>query len=197
MFLKSLRTALISILLFTVITGVIYPLLVTGAAQLIFPGKANGSMLVKGGKAIGSELIGQPFSSPKYFWGRPSATSPFAYNAGASTGSNYGPLNPALLDASRKRVKQLRDADPQNVEPVPVDLVTASGSGLDPHISIAAALYQVPRVARSRNLSEGVVKSFVDRYSEGRQLGVLGEPRVNVLKLNVALDETKSTSEAQ
>jgi K+-transporting ATPase ATPase C chain len=197
MFLKSTRTALVSILLFTVLTGIIYPLLVTGIAQIIFPNKANGSMMTKRGKVIGSELIGQPFSSPKYFWSRPSATSPFAYNAGASTGSNYGPLNPSLLDATAKKVKQLKDADPQNTNPVPVDLATASASGLDPHISVAAALYQVPRVARSRNLSEETVKSFVDQYTEGRQLGILGEPRVNVLKLNVALDEMKLTSEAR
>ncbi|MCX6133320.1 MAG: potassium-transporting ATPase subunit KdpC [Ignavibacteriales bacterium] len=197
MFLKSVRTSVIVILLFTVLTGLVYPFIVTGLAQLMFPRKANGSMLMKEGKAIGSELIGQPFSSPKYFWSRPSATSPYAYNAAASTGSNYGPLNPALLDATGKRVKELRDADPQNAEPVPVDLVTASGSGLDPHISVAAALYQVPRVARSRRVSEGEVKSLVNQHSEGRTLGILGEPRVNVLKLNVALDEMKSTSEAQ
>ncbi|MCX6145146.1 MAG: potassium-transporting ATPase subunit KdpC [Ignavibacteriales bacterium] len=197
MFLKSLRTSIITIVLFTVLTGFIYPLLVTGIAQILFPGKANGSMLMKDGKVIGSQLIGQAFSSPKYFWSRPSATSPFAYNAGASTGSNYGPLNPALLEATAKRVKDLKDADPQNTRPLPVDLVTASGSGLDPHISVAAALYQVPRVARSRSVTEETIKSLVDRYTDGRQLGILGEPRVNVLKLNVALDEMKSTSEAQ
>jgi potassium-transporting ATPase KdpC subunit len=197
MFLKSARTSVILILLFTVLTGLVYPFIVTGIAQLIFPHKANGSMLTKEGKAIGSELIGQPFGSPKYFWSRPSATSPFAYNAGASTGSNFGPLNPALLDATSKRVKELKDADPQNAKPVPVDLVTASGSGLDPHISVAAALYQLPRVARSRNVSEGAIRVLVDQYTEGRQLGILGEPRVNVLKLNVALDESKSTPEAQ
>lgn len=197
MFLKSLRTAVISILLFTVLTGLVYPFLVTGIAQLIFPGKANGSILTRAGKAMGSELIGQSFSNAKYFWSRPSATSPFAYNAGASTGSNYGPLNPALLEATAKRVKELKDADPQNTKPVPVDLVTASGSGLDPHISVAAALYQVPRVARSRSVTEETIKSLVDLYTDGRQLGILGEPRVNVLKLNVALDEMKLTSEAQ
>jgi len=197
MFLKSLRTSIITIVLFTVLTGFIYPLLVTGIAQILFPGKANGSMLMKDGKLIGSQLIGQAFSSPKYFWSRPSATSPYAYDAGASTGSNYGPLNPALLDATAKRVKELRDADPQNTELVPVDLVTASGSGLDPHITVAAAVYQVPRVARSRHVHEGTVKSLVDQYTEGRALGILGEPRVNVLKLNVALDEMKSSSEAQ
>ena len=195
MFLKSFRTALISILLFTVLTGLIYPLLVTAVAQLVFPGKANGSILTKNGKAVGSELIGQPFSSPKYFWSRLSATSPVAYNAGASTGSNYGPLNPALLDATAKRVKDLKEADPQNTNRVPVDLATASGSGLDPHISVAAALYQLPRVARSRNVSERVIRSLVNQYTEGRQLGFLGEPRVNVLKLNLALDDMKSTSE--
>ncbi len=195
MFLKSLRTSVIAIVLFTALTGLIYPLLVTGIAQVIFPGKANGSMMTKGGKVIGSELIGQQFSSPGYFWSRPSATSPFVYNAAASTGSNYGPLNPALLDATAKRVTDLREADPRNAIPVPVDLVTASGSGLDPHISVAAAVYQVPRVARARNASEGAVKSLVDRYTEARQLGFLGEPRVNVLKLNLALDEMKPSPE--
>ncbi len=197
MFLKSLRTSFVTILIFTVLTGLIYPLLVTGIAQVLFPGKANGSVLTKDGKAIGSELIGQAFSSPKYFWSRLSATSPFAYNAGASTGSNYGPLNPALLDATAKRVKDLKDADPQNTKPVPVDLVTASGSGLDPHISVGAAVYQVQRVARSRNVSEQQIRSLLDRYTEGRGLGILGEPRVNVLKLNLALDEMKSTSEVK
>lgn len=197
MFLKSVRTALVSILLFTVLTGLIYPIFVTGIAQLIFPGKANGSILTKAGKAVGSELIGQAFSSRKYFWSRPSATSPFAYNAGASTGSNYGPLNPALLEATAKRVKELKDADPWNTKPVPVDLVTASGSGLDPHVSVAAALYQLPRVARSRQVSEDQVRSLVDQYTEGRQLGILGEPRVNVLKLNVALDQMQTPPEAQ
>jgi potassium-transporting ATPase KdpC subunit len=197
MFLKSLRTSVITIVCFTALTGFIYPLLITGFAQLIFPGKANGSILTKAGKAIGSELIGQPFSNPKYFWSRPSATSPFAYNSGASTGSNYGPMNPALLEATAKRVKDLKDADPQNTKPVPVDLVTASGSGLDPHISVEAALYQAPRVARSRSMTEATIESLVNRYTEGRQLGILGEPRVNVLKLNLALDEMKLTSEAR
>jgi K+-transporting ATPase ATPase C chain len=197
MFVKSIRTSVILILLFMVLTGLVYPFLVTGIAQLIFPRKANGSMLTKDGKAIGSELIGQPFSSPKYFWSRPSATSPFAYNAGASSGSNFGPSNPALLEATGKRVKGLKDADPQNAKAVPVDLVTASGSGLDPHISVAGALYQIPRVARSRHISEGKVQSLVDQYTEGRQLGFLGEPRVSVLKLNIALDGLDSTSEVQ
>ena len=197
MFLKSLRTSVITILLFTVLTGLIYPLLVTGLAQSIFPGKANGSILTKNGKAIGSELIGQPFSDPKYFWGRPSATSPFAYNAAASTGSNYGPLNPALMDGAKKRIQDLKTADSSNSLPIPIDLVTTSGSGLDPHISVAAALYQLGRVARSRNMAEAQVRHLVDQNTEGRQLGFLGEPRVNVLKLNLALDSDQSKPEVK
>ena len=190
MLLKQLKPALVLIIVFTVLTGLLYPLLVTGIAQVVFPGKANGSFLTKNGKIVGSELIGQPFSSPKYFWSRLSATGPFSYNAGASSGSNYGPLNPALFDAVQKRIKDLKDADPQNTRPVPVDLVTASGSGLDPHISVASALYQLPRVSRTRHVSEERVRSLVDRYTEGRQWGFLGEPRVNVLELNLALDES-------
>lgn len=197
MFLKHLRSSVISILLFTVLLGLLYPLAVTGIAQLIFPGKANGGLIQKDGKSLGSELIGQPFSDPRYFWSRPSATGPVAYNAGASSGSNYGPLNPALFDAVQKRIKDLKDADPQNTKPIPVDLVTASGSGLDPHISVAAALYQLPRVARNRNMSEGQIRSLVDQFTEGRQLGFLGEPRVNVLKLNLALNGTQPLSEAK
>lgn len=192
MFFKHLRRAIVTILMFTVITGLLYPLLVTGLAQVVFPGKANGSLLKKDGRVVGSELIGQPFSNPKYFWGRLSATSPFAYNAGASSGSNYGPLNPALLDAVKKRVQDLRAADPENTQPIPVDLVTASGSGLDPHISMAAAQYQISRVARSRGMSEEQVHSLLDQYTEGRQFSFLGEARVNVLELNLALDEMKS-----
>jgi K+-transporting ATPase ATPase C chain len=176
---------------------VIYPLAVTGISQLVFPGKANGSLLKRDGRVLGSELIGQPFSDPKYFWGRLSATGPFAYNAGASTGSNYGPLNPALLDAVGQRIKALKSADPQNATPVPVDLVTASGSGLDPHISVAAAEYQIPRVARTRGISENAVHTMVESYTEGRQFGILGERRVNVLKLNLALDGTQPLSEAR
>jgi K+-transporting ATPase ATPase C chain len=197
MFLKSVRTAIITIALFTLITGVIYPLLVTGLAQVVYPGKANGSLLKKEGKVVGSELIGQQFSDSKYFWSRPSATSPFAYNAAASTGSNYGPLNPALLDVAKKRIQDLRSADSSNTRPIPVDLVTASGSGLDPHISVAAALYQIGRVARSRNLTEAQIRPIVDQNTEGRQLGFLGEPSVNVLKLNLALDSFQSTREAK
>jgi K+-transporting ATPase ATPase C chain len=195
MFLKNLRIAIITLGLFTILTGLLYPLLVTGIAQLIYPGKANGSLIQKDGKPVGSGLIGQPFSDPKYFWGRLSATTPYAYNAAASSGSNYGPLNPALLDAVKKRVQDLRAADPQNTRPIPVDLVTASGSGLDPHISVAAAQYQISRVARARGMSEGTVRSLANQYTEGRQLGFLGEPRVNVLELNLALDEVKSLSQ--
>jgi K+-transporting ATPase ATPase C chain len=183
-----LRPALVSLIFFTLITGVAYPLVVTGIAQAIFPFQANGSLIVKDGKVVGSALIGQPFDEPKYFWGRPSATSPFAYNAGASSGSNLSPTNPALISAVQGRVDALRAADPTNKAPVPVDLVTASGSGLDPHISPAAALYQVSRVARERKLSPEAVRALVDKHTDGRFLGVLGEPRVNVLTLNLALD---------
>lgn len=183
-----LRPALMSLILFTLITGVVYPLVVTGIAQVIFPFQANGSLVVKDGKVVGSALIGQPFDEPKYFWGRPSATSPFGYNAGSSSGSNLSPTNPDLIKAVQGRVDALRAADPGNTAPVPVDLVTASGSGLDPHISPAAALYQVPRVARERKLSPDIVRALVDRHTEGRFLGFLGEARVNVLTLNLALD---------
>jgi K+-transporting ATPase ATPase C chain len=186
--LTHLRAALVSLAVLTVISGVVYPLVVTGIAQVIFPSQANGSLIVKDGKVVGSALIGQPFDDPKYFWSRPSATSPFSYNAGASSGSNLSPTNPALVKAVQDRVDALRAADPGNKAPVPVDLVTASGSGLDPHISPAAALYQVPRVARERRLDPEVVRQLIDRHTDGRSLGFLGEPRVNVLALNVALD---------
>jgi K+-transporting ATPase ATPase C chain len=189
MFFKHLLTSILALLLLTVITGLAYPLLVTGIAQLVFPGKSNGSLLKRGGNPVGSELIGQPFSDPKYFWSRPSATSPFPYNASASTGSNYGPLNPALIDEVNGRIADLKKADSLNVLPIPVDLVTSSSSGLDPHISIAAALYQVPRVARARGLSEDRVRALVEGSTRGRDFGILGEPRVNVLTLNLALDE--------
>lgn len=195
MVLKHLRIAVITIILFTVLTGLAYPLAVTGIGQLLFPGKANGSLITENGKVVGSDLIGQPFSDPKYFWGRLSATGPFPYNAAASSGSNYGPTNPALFDAVKGRIKQLHDADSTNTLPIPVDLVTASGSGLDPHISIAAAKYQIARVARVRGLGMEKVQSMVDENTESRQLGFLGEPRVNVLKLNLALDKTQSKTE--
>ena len=183
-----LRPALMSLILFTLITGVAYPLVVTGIAQVIFPFQANGSLIVKDGKAVGSALIGQPFDEPKYFWGRPSATSPFGYNAASSSGSNLSPTNPDLIKAVQGRVEALRAADPGNTAPVPVDLVTASGSGLDPHISPAAALYQVSRVARERKIAPDAVRALVERNTEGRFWGLLGEPRVNVLALNLALD---------
>jgi potassium-transporting ATPase KdpC subunit len=185
---EHLRPALTMLLALTLLTGVVYPLIVTGLAQMIFPQQANGSLMVREGKVIGSELIGQYFDEPKYFWGRPSATSPFPYNAAASSGSNLGPTNPVLIEAVKTRVAALRAADPGNEAPVPVDLVTASGSGLDPHISPAAAQYQVKRVARARGLDENTVKELVARHIEGRQFGFLGEPRLNVLKLNLALD---------
>jgi K+-transporting ATPase ATPase C chain len=182
-----LRPALMTLLLFTLITGVAYPLLVTGIAQVVFPFQANGSLIVKDGEVVGSALIGQPFDDPKYFWGRPSATSPFPNNAAASSGSNLSPTHPALVSAVQGRVDALRAADPTNRAAGPVDLVTASGSGLDPHISPAAALSQVSRVARERTLSPDAVRELVDRHTEGRFLGLLGEPRVNVLALNLAL----------
>ena len=176
------------LLLLTLVTGVAYPLLVTGIVQVAFPSQAQGSLMVKDGKIVGSRLIGQPFDDPKYFWSRPSATSPFAGNAGSSSGSNLSPTNPDLIKAVQGRVDALRAADPANTAPVPVDLVTASASGLDPHISPAAALYQVARVARVRKLDPEAVRQLVERHIEGRTLGFLGEPRVNVLALNLALD---------
>jgi K+-transporting ATPase ATPase C chain len=183
-----IRPALVLLIVMSVLTGLVYPAVVTGIAQLVFPRQANGSLIVRDGKVIGSALIGQPFDDPKYFWGRPSATSPFPYNAASSSGSNQGPTNPALYDAVKGRVEALRAADPGNTAPVPVDLVTASGSGLDPHISPAAALYQVGRVAKARKLEESAVRQLVEKHTEGRQIGFLGEPRVNVLMLNLALD---------
>jgi potassium-transporting ATPase KdpC subunit len=185
---KYLRPALVSLILLTVITGIIYPMLVTGMAQLLFPDKANGSLVVRNGKTYGSELIGQQFTAPKYFWSRLSATGPNPYNAGASSGSNLGPLNPALEEKVAARIKDLKSADSTNTRSIPVDLVTASGSGLDPHISVAAAEYQIGRVARARGVNPEQVRAVVARYTESRQLGFLGEPRVNVVKLNLALD---------
>ena len=185
---NQFKPAIVVLALLTLLTGVAYPLVVTGVAQVIFPDQANGSLVVKDGKPVGSRLIGQPFDDPKYFWGRLSATAPFAYNAGASTGSNFGPLNPAFHAAAKARIDALREADPDNRAPIPVDLVTASGSGLDPDISPAAALYQASRVAKARKLDEARVRRLVESKIQGRQLGVLGEPRVNVLELNLALD---------
>lgn len=186
--LKELRPAVMSSLLLTLLTGIAYPLLVTGIAQLTMPAQANGSLIMRDGKPVGSSLIGQSLSDPKYFWSRPSATSPMPNNAASSGGSNLGPTNPALLDAVKARVQALRDADPGNLQPVPVDLVTASASGLDPHISPAAAEYQLVRVARVRNLDPDALRKLVAEHTEGRQFGILGEPRVNVLELDMALD---------
>lgn len=185
---KLLRQSLLMLLLLTAVTGVVYPLVTTGLAQVLFPAQANGSLVVHDGKAVGSRLIGQRFTDPRYFWGRPSATSPMPYNAAASSGSNLGPTNPALAAAVRQRLEALRAVDPGNSAPVPVDLVTASGSGLDPHISPAAAQYQVARVARVRGLPQATVQALVAAHTAGRQLGVLGEPRIDVLELNLALD---------
>src|SRR5438552_11039346 len=172
----------------TALTGGVYPLVVTGIAQMAFSSTANGSLIVVNGKTLGSSLIGQPFDDPKYLWSRPSATSPQPYNGASSSASNQGARNPRLADAVKDRIKALRDTDPDNKAPVPIDLVTASGSGLDPHISVAAAAYQAPRVARMRGLSIDRVMSLVGEHTEGRTLGLLGEPRVNVLELNLALD---------
>lgn len=192
--LRQTGTAIILLLVLTLLTGGIYPLVVTGVAQVIFPHQANGSLITRQGKVVGSELIGQAFDDPKYFWGRLSATGTFPYNAfnaanlTASSGSNFGPLNPALLQAVQTRITALKAADPGNAMPIPVDLVTASGSGLDPQISLEAAQYQVPRVARVRGMTEAAVLALVRQNSSGRQFGILGEPTVNVLELNLALD---------
>jgi len=188
---NHLRPAIVILALMTVFTGLLYPLAVTGLAQVIFPGQANGSLIVKEGSVAGSALIGQPFDAPGYFWGRLSATGSYPYNGGASSGSNLGPSNPALVEAVKARVEALQAADPGNTNPIPVDLVTASGSGLDPHISVAAALYQVPRVARARGLSEDQVRSLVEQSTQMRTFGFLGEPRLNVLELNLALEALK------
>ena len=185
-----IRPAVSLFVVLTVTTGILYPLIVTGIAKVAFPDAANGSLIVKGGKPVGSRLIGQNFSDPRYFWGRPSATSPMPYNASASGGSNQGPLNPALSEAVKGRVEALKAADPGNTRTVPADLVSASASGLDPQISPAAADYQVDRVARARHLDPAVVKAMVARYTEERQWGIFGEPRINVLELNLALDTT-------
>ena len=185
---RQLRPTLVALLFFSILLGLIYPAVITGIAHTVFPRQARGSLISAEGRSLGSELIGQPFSDPRYFWSRPSATAPFPYNAGSSSGSNLGPTNPDLRKAVNDRIKALRAADPGNAALIPVDLVTASGSGLDPHISPAAADYQVRRVARARNLDETTVRGLVARFTEDRQVGVLGEPRVNVLKLNLALD---------
>jgi K+-transporting ATPase ATPase C chain len=188
---KQLKQSLWLLAALTLLTGVVYPLLVTLAAQLVLPWQANGSLIERDGRPVGSALIGQAFTTPNYFWSRPSATAPVPYNAGASGGSNLGPTNPDLLKAVRTRTAALHAADPDNHLPVPVDLVTASASGLDPHISPAAAEYQAGRVARARNLSVARVRELIARHTEGRTWGILGEPRVNVLQLNLDLDRTR------
>jgi len=192
--LKQLRAALVSLAFFTVLTGIAYPLLVTGVAQAAFHGKANGSLIEKNGKVVGSTLIGRQWDDPKYFWGRLSATldsngKAQAYNGGNSMGSNLGPTNPALVDEVKGRVDALKAADPENSAPIPIDLVTSSGSGLDPDISVAAAEYQVHRVAKARGMDEAKLRALVGAHTEGRDLGFLGEPRVNVQELNLALDD--------
>jgi potassium-transporting ATPase KdpC subunit len=196
----QLRPAFTLFALLTLVTGVIYPLFVTGMAQVLFPHQANGSLIVINGKTYGSELIGQPFGAPQHFWGRLSATSTFPYNAfnaddlTGSSGSNFGLSNPALMDTIQVRIDALKAADPGNHLPIPVDLVTASASGLDPHISVAAALYQAHRVAQARGLSDEEVKALIEKYTQARQFGFLGEPRVNVLLLNLSLDGVESLS---
>ena len=191
---KSLiRPAVSLFVLLTLVTGVVYPLAVTGVAKAAFPEQAAGSLVVQDGKTLGSALIGQNFADPKFFWGRPSATSPMAYNGQGSAGSNLGPLNPALTDAIKGRVDALRAADPGNKAAVPVDLVTTSASGLDPEISVAAAEYQVGRIARVRHLAPEVVEGIVARHIRGRLLGVFGEPRVNVLDMNLELQRTNAS----
>lgn len=189
--LRALRPAFVIVLLLSLLTGLAYPLAVTGIAQLAFPAQANGSLLRKEARVVGSRLIGQSFDDPRYFWSRPSATST-AYDAAASSGSNLGPLNPSLREGVEKRIAALRASQPAAAAPIPVDLVTTSGSGLDPHISPNAARWQIARVARARGMSESALNALVVRHVEGRQLGILGEPRVNVLVLNLALDELRS-----
>jgi K+-transporting ATPase ATPase C chain len=186
---KQLKPALLLLVVFTIITGIIYPVLITGLAQLIFPVQANGSLIFRDGQIVGSTLIGQEFDQPQYFWGRPSATGDFPYNASASAGSNYSILNPALENRVRTRLAAFQDVDPGNSQPVPIDLVTASASGLDPDISIAAAYYQAARIAKARGLSLDQVKSLITQHAQGRLFGFLGEPTVNVLALNLALDK--------
>jgi len=186
-----IRNSLMSLFLLTLLTGIIYPLAVTGVAQVLFPHQANGSIITKNGKAVGSKLIGQQFEDSKYFWGRLSATTPYPYNGGSSTGSNLGPNNPDLMKAVQARIDALRAAEPGNQVRIPVDLVTASGSGLDPHISLAAAEYQIHRVAKARGLEDARIRDIVAKNTKGRWLGVIGEPVVNVLELNLALDDQK------
>lgn len=189
---RQIRTSATMLLVLSVLTGLAYPSVITGLAQVVFSTKANGSLIMRNGRPVGSEHIGQPFDDPGYFWSRPSATGPFPYNAASSSGSNLGLFNPAQVDAITQRVKKLRDADPANADRIPVDLVTASASGLDPHISVAAARWQIARVAKARGMDTSTVLKLVDEATSGRQFGVLGEPVVNVLQLNLALEQTAS-----
>jgi K+-transporting ATPase ATPase C chain len=195
MFREQIKPAVMTFFLLTIITGIIYPLLVTGIAQGFFREKANGSLIYRNGKPIGSALIGQPFDDPRYFWGRPSATSPVPYNAASSSGYNFGPLNPSFIDVVKSRVAIIKSVDPNNKNPIPVDLITSSASGLDPHISLAGDYYQIPRVARLRGLSEDTVKTVVQRHTSDRFLGLIGETVVPVLELNLALDELMKKNE--
>lgn len=188
---EQIKSSILVFVILTIITGIFYPLFITGVSQVFFNSKANGSLIYRNGKAIGSSLIGQPFDDPEYFWPRPSATSPAAFNAASSSGSNFGPSNPALSDAIQNRIKAYKAAAPDNNSLIPVDLVTSSASGLDPHISLAGALYQAPRVARLRNLPLDTVKNLIRQNTDRRFLGILGEPGVNVLRLNLAMDEYK------
>jgi K+-transporting ATPase ATPase C chain len=188
---QVVRPAVIFMVVMTVLTGVLYPLVITGIAQVVFPHQANGSLIEEGDKVVGSKLIGQPFDDPKYFWSRPSATGPMPYNAAASSGSNLGPIEPNLTGAFKSRAEALRQADPGNEKPIPVDLITASSSGLDPHISPAAAEYQVSRIAKARGLQEDAVRGLVTKHTEARAFGLLGEDRVNVVTLNLDLDKAK------
>jgi len=190
MFKEQIKTAFLSIIVLTIITGVIYPFFVTGAAQIFFSKQANGSIIYREGRPVGSTLIGQQFEDPKYFWGRLSATSPFAFNAASSSGSNLGPSNTVLFEAVKARIKALRIADPDNTSSIPVDLVTSSASGLDPHISLAAAYYQAPRIARLRGLSQDTIKILIAKHASSRLFGLIGEPVVNVLELNLELDSS-------
>ena len=190
MFREYIKPALISFFILTIITGVIYPLFITGIAQALLPNQANGSLIYQNGKVIGSSLVGQAFDDPKYLWGRISATSP-QYNASSSSGSNIGPSNPALIDEVNGRIKALKAADPNNANPIPVDLVTSSASGLDPHISLAASYYQVPRISKYRGITESAVRDIIHKNTVGRFLGLIGEPVVNVLKVNLDLDSCK------
>jgi K+-transporting ATPase ATPase C chain len=191
MFVRLIRPAVSLLLLMTILLGIVYPLLITGVAKVTFPRQAEGSLIYQDGKLIGSTLIGQSFTDPKYFWGRPSATAPQPYNGVASSGSNLGPLNPALLDAVKANAKALHDADPENRQPIPVDLVTASASGLDPEISTAGALFQAARVARARNLPLAQVEALIKAHEQGRLFGLIGERRINILELNFALDQRR------